>query len=136
MGSKGCWSNNVRSDPNFCISITHFDCSPGPITCFDSQEDYDQFWNNTLVGTPLQVLGSFTYQPDLDYFYSQVDAFQEQLDEFGKRCLESESGQYLAYIGTAAAVRDLLALSDYLNGPSSAVNFWVDSLMRVLVPSA
>jgi hypothetical protein len=101
---------------------------PGPISCFGSEDEYDEFWNNTLLRPRFQVRGNFTYQTDLDYFYSQVDNYETHLEALVDKCLQSESGQYLPYVGTAATVRDLLALSDCIDGPNSTIHYWVCAL--------
>lgn len=126
MGPERCWTDDVDSFRPFSNVTADFPTlSPGPITCFESQAEFDEFWNNTLVDMPFQVRGNFSDQTDLDFFYSQVDPFESQLDGLGKKCMESETGQFLQYVGTAATVRDLISLSDYLEGPDCGVHYWV-----------
>lgn len=124
MGSTWSRANDVRPNSQEYFHVTN-SFRPGPILCFNSTAEADEFWNNTLVEPQLQVRGNFTNQYDLDYFYSQVDPYEQQIKDLGQRCLESETGQYLPYVGTPAAVRDMLALSDELDGPNTTIHYWV-----------
>jgi pimeloyl-ACP methyl ester carboxylesterase len=48
----------------------------------------------------------------------------QKFQNLGTACLNSPSGQYLKYVGTAATARDLAALADALDGQNSQVNFY------------
>jgi hypothetical protein len=45
------------------------------------------------------------------------------LKELGRRCLEYSPDTF-QYIGTAAVVRDMIALHDVLEGSDKPLNFW------------
>jgi hypothetical protein len=49
-----------------------------------------------------------------------VDAL---LDELGQRCIQYSPDTF-QYIGTAAAVRDMVAMHDILEGSTKPINFW------------
>lgn len=130
MLAKQCMDHGRFS----CLKPAEPSCSPGKITCFDSEEAYTTFWNNTLVSPPLDVRGNFTEQTDIDYFYSQVPVLDALWPAFGQICLEGESGQYLPYVGTAATARDMVALASYLDGDDAPVNYWGKSWCIHLPP--
>ncbi|OCH90222.1 hypothetical protein OBBRIDRAFT_835209 [Obba rivulosa] len=44
-------------------------------------------------------------------------------EEYAKQCLR-DIGDLLQYAGTAASVRDLVAMADIIDGPGSPINFW------------
>ena len=97
--------------------------SPGDVLCFADGNDYTSFWNGTIELEGINMIGNFTDQQDIDALLSQADAMQQKYDELGVRCQQHSDGQYLRYIGTAATVRDLVAMVDALDGPGAPVNF-------------
>ena len=58
--------------------------------------------------------------PD-DEEVSRWYAVQEKLVEY---CLSKTNTSMLAYMGTAASARDLVAMADVFDGQGSPVNFW------------
>ena len=49
---------------------------------------------------------------------------QEKYEQVGQKCLHSSSGKFLKYLGTAAAVRDMVAMHDVLEGPDKPIVYW------------
>ncbi|KAI0369591.1 alpha/beta-hydrolase [Pilatotrama ljubarskyi] len=96
---------------------------PGDIFCFDSVPEFDAFWNGTIELSGIEMTGNFTDREDVKALLSQAGIMQEKHEELGRRCLEQPTGRYLKYVGTAATVRDLVALADALDGPQSPVNY-------------
>ena len=68
------------------------------------------------------MTGNFTDPADLVALRAQAPVMQEKYLELGKRCLETY-GENLKYLGTTAAVRDIVAMADVLDGRGSLVNF-------------
>ncbi|KAG8723385.1 hypothetical protein FRC11_002456, partial [Ceratobasidium sp. 423] len=91
--------------------------------CFATIEEQTTFWNGSFVPTGVEARGNFTRQADLDAFYEQVDVVDDILIRFGKQCVEYNPNA-LQYIGTAATVRDMVAMNDVLEGPDKAINYW------------
>ncbi|KAG8698244.1 hypothetical protein FRC09_007334 [Ceratobasidium sp. 395] len=91
--------------------------------CFSTGTEANQFWGNSLFRVGVEARGNFTDPADLQAFYAQEPDVDRQLIAFGQKCLQY-SPDTLQYIGTAAAVRDMVALHDYLEGPDKPVNFW------------
>ena len=48
---------------------------------------------------------------------------QKKYEEVGQKCLKSENGRYLQYLGTAAAVRDMVSIANVLDGPDAPINY-------------
>ena len=94
--------------------------SPGPINCFDSQDDYKSFWNGTLVDSPVNKYGFV----DGNFFDSQIDVMEERWKALGGVCLKHESGQFLPYVGTTATVRDLVAIAEHFDGKGCDINYY------------
>ncbi|KAF8703119.1 MEROPS serine peptidase family S33, partial [Rhizoctonia solani] len=67
--------------------------------CFKTAAEEAAFWEGTIPHAGLEARGNFTDQHDLDVFYEQ-------------------------YIGTAAAVRDMVAMHNILEGPDKPIDFW------------
>ena len=67
---------------------------------------------------------NFRDPKELDEFYSRVPETDAKLDEFGKRCLKSESGPYLKYVGTSSTIRDLVSLADKIVGPKQPIDYY------------
>ena len=78
--------------------------SPGTISCFSSLEEYNSFWNGTLVYPQVDIKYGFSDPSDLEYFNSQVDVMDERLKALGEVCLKHETGQFLPCVGTTATV--------------------------------
>ncbi len=97
--------------------------SPGEIRCFDSLQEYNAFFNGTIEFSGIDELGSFTNSVDIQHLLDQAADMQKKYDEVAKKCLSSSSRRYLKYIGAAAAVRDMVALADALDGPGAPVNY-------------
>lgn len=91
--------------------------------CFATAKDEWTFWNGTIPRAGLEARVGFAGQDDLDAFYGQVDYVDELLEQLGKRCIDYSPDTF-QYIGTAATVRDMVAMHDILEGPDKPVDFW------------
>ena len=91
--------------------------------CFDSPDDETAFFNGTIEQHGIEMTGNFTDPTDLATLRAQAPIMQDKYTELGRRCMKQPNGKYLPYIGTAATVRDLVALADALDGPGSSVNY-------------
>ena len=98
--------------------------SPGEIFCFDSAEEYTTFFNGTIELTGIEETGNFTDPADVDALLAQAPIMQKKYEELGQKCLNSPSGKYLKYIGTAAAVRDMVSIADAIDGPDVPINYF------------
>ena len=67
---------------------------------------------------------NFTDPKELDEFYSRVPETDTKLEEFGRRCLKSENGPYLKYVGTSSTIRDLVSLADKIVGPKQPIDYY------------
>ena len=118
------WCRNLLVSPFFSI----FWCSlkqprPGDIKCFDSLEDFQEFFNGTIQARGIEYLGNFTNQGDIDALFAQAESFQQKYEEAVQLCME-RNGDTLKYLGTSATVRDMVAMTDALDGPDSPINFY------------
>jgi hypothetical protein len=52
-----------------------------------------------------------------------VDEVDVLLEELGKRCVEFSPDTF-QYIGSAAAVRDMVAMHDILEGSEKPIDYW------------
>ena len=98
--------------------------SPGPINCFSSLDELESFWNGSLVLPRVDIKYGFSDPSDLAYFQSQVNNTDQKLQAFGEVCLKHESAQFLPYVGTAAAVRDVVAIAEYFDGQGCDINYY------------
>jgi hypothetical protein len=89
----------------------------------------------------VEARGNFTDQDELDSFFSKVNETDAKILEMGQKCLEAD-GAFLKYMGTvssciynlvilhhiiacqAAVVRDMVSLSDFLEGRGKQVHYW------------
>ncbi|KAI0743110.1 Alpha/Beta hydrolase protein [Daedaleopsis nitida] len=97
---------------------------PGEVHCFGSLEEYNTFFNRTIEPTGIEMYGNFTDETDLYNLYAQADTMEKKYTEVGKMCAQHSEGKHLKYMGTAATVRDMVALADVLDGPGSPVNLY------------
>lgn len=126
MGSKGCWPHNVSFCPYLFSALIYLtgSFSPGLINCFNSLDEYNKFWNGTLVYPEIDIKYGFSEPSDLAYFNSQVSVMDERWKALGEICLKHETGQYLPYVGTTATVRDLVAIAEYFDGKGCDINYY------------
>ncbi|EUC55050.1 hydrolase, putative [Rhizoctonia solani AG-3 Rhs1AP] len=92
------------------------------VRCFDSGTAERSFWNGSLRGTDLAIRNDFTDPAAREEFYSHIDEVDSTLIKFGKQCNSQTKGM-LKYVGTAATVRDMVALHDNLEG-NKPINYW------------
>ncbi|KAL1761686.1 TAP-like protein-domain-containing protein [Schizophyllum commune] len=97
---------------------------PKPPACFNTSDELAQFFAGTLEATGLDIKGKLTDDGQVDEFYSHVDEMEAKYRALGQRCAEAESGRILPYIGTAATVRDMVAMADYLDPGVQEINYW------------
>ncbi|KAH9889039.1 alpha/beta-hydrolase [Cubamyces lactineus] len=98
--------------------------TPGEVLCFDSLDEYTAFFNDTVELRGIEELDNFSNPADVDALFAQANTMQKKYEEVGQKCLQSPSGQYLKYIGTAATVRDMVAMADALESPDTPINYF------------
>ncbi|KAI0334224.1 hypothetical protein GY45DRAFT_1367746 [Cubamyces sp. BRFM 1775] len=97
---------------------------PGQAKCFDTEEEKKKFYARAS-----EELG---FVPAWD---NQTGFLREQTYEDAKywlrlqsmavaECVQKQNTTMLSYMGTAATVRDLVAMADFFDGPNSAINYW------------
>ncbi|CAE6371345.1 unnamed protein product [Rhizoctonia solani] len=91
--------------------------------CFTTWTEENSFWEGTIPRAGLEARGNFTNQDDIDAFYKQVPEVDRLLEELGKRCIEYSKDTF-QYIGTAAVVRDMIAMHDILEGSDKPIHYW------------
>lgn len=117
---------NSLPDPPFWYS-------PGDVICFSTYAEQFAFWDNTVVRSINETISTKFKDPkELDEFYSRVPETDDKLEEFGKRCLASDTGPYLEYIGTTSTIRDLVSLADKIVGPGQPIDFYAYSYATVI----
>ena len=69
---------------------------------------------------------------ELKEFYSRVLETNVKLEEFGQRCLASESGPYLKYVGTTSTIRDLVSFGDKIVESGQPIDYYGCSYETVI----
>ncbi|KAI0740983.1 hypothetical protein C8Q76DRAFT_853201 [Earliella scabrosa] len=114
------WDARGRGDELDGLTI------PGPMNCFPagSKTERNEFYTNAARELGFEP----TWNEDVEYSTLPTDeevsrwyAVQEKLVEY---CLSKTNTSMLAYMGTAASARDLVAMADVFDGSGSPVNFW------------
>ncbi|KAG9119040.1 hypothetical protein FRC07_006157 [Ceratobasidium sp. 392] len=93
------------------------------VECFATMEDARALWGHSLFWIGVEARGNFTDPADLQAFYDYVPGVDQELLAFGKQCLQYMPDTF-QYLGTAAVVRDMVAMHDYLEGPDKPINYW------------
>ncbi|KAI0709174.1 Alpha/Beta hydrolase protein [Earliella scabrosa] len=98
--------------------------TPGDTQCFESAEEYNAFFNGTIEMNGITYTGNFTNSTDVQNLLSQAPSFEEKYEQVGQKCLNGSNGDFLQYMGTAATVRDMVAIADVLDGPDAPINYF------------
>ncbi|KAL1759042.1 Alpha/Beta hydrolase protein [Schizophyllum commune] len=98
--------------------------TPGPPTCFDSDDDWEALFNGTLEVTGIEIRGNLTDGDQIDELYSHVDEMEEKYKTLGESCAKAESGKTLPYLGSAAGARDMVAMAEYFDPGVQEINYW------------
>ncbi|RDX49560.1 alpha/beta-hydrolase [Lentinus brumalis] len=109
----------ISWDPRGVGNLT----TPGEIFCFDSLAQYTTFFNGTIEITGIEETGNFTDPADVKTLLRQAPIMQKKYNEVGQKCLRSSSSKFLKYMGTAAAVRDMVSIANVLDGPDAPINY-------------
>ncbi|KAG9092827.1 hypothetical protein FS749_015411 [Ceratobasidium sp. UAMH 11750] len=91
--------------------------------CFATGTEENAFWEGTIPRAGLEARGNFTDPGDLKAFYDQVPEVDSLLHDLGQKCL-AYSPDTFQYVGSAATVRDLVALHDYMEGTDKPIDYW------------
>lgn len=98
--------------------------SPGEVSCFNSWDEYYEFWDGTILVPGFDVRGNFSDSSDIDRFYSMTTSLEEGFAKFKAQCDGNRNGQFLEYVGTPATVRDMVALADALEPNTQLINYY------------
>ncbi|KAL1688662.1 Alpha/Beta hydrolase protein [Schizophyllum commune] len=98
--------------------------TPGDVRCFDSVDEQVAYGNGSLLQNfPVDPTNALLDADDVADFYSHMNETDALYKVFGKQCVERR-GDVLKYLGTAAAVRDMVALADYLEPERKEINYY------------
>ncbi|KAL1660733.1 Alpha/Beta hydrolase protein [Schizophyllum commune] len=98
--------------------------TPEAPSCFSTPTDKIEFFKGTLEATGIDIKGNLSDYDQIDELYSHVEEMEAKYVELGKRCAQGEKGKTLPYLGTAATVRDMVALADVLDPGVDEINYW------------
>ncbi|KAH9923439.1 alpha/beta-hydrolase [Epithele typhae] len=96
--------------------------NPGNILCFDTIDEVSDIFSGSVTANGAEYTGNFTDSGDLERFFGQVDIVQQKYEEIGQRCLD-KYGDTLKFLGSAYTARDLVAMTDAIEGAGSPINF-------------
>ena len=77
-----------------------------------------------MVLPQMDVRGAFELQSDVDALYAQVATMDAKFQAWADLCSQHPTGQYMPYVSTTAAVRDMVSLANYLEGNDTLINYW------------
>ncbi|KAH9889360.1 hypothetical protein C8Q73DRAFT_793565 [Cubamyces lactineus] len=104
--------------------------TPGHNRCFDSAEDRDEFYRQASKELGMEP---GPWGERVEYLRARTAADAQNWLRLQSRMVETCiarqratecSDTVLRYVGTAATVRDMVAMADAFDGPGSAVHFW------------
>ncbi|KAI0718813.1 hypothetical protein C8T65DRAFT_706716 [Cerioporus squamosus] len=78
--------------------------------------------NGTIELTGIEETGNFTDPTDVQTLLAQGPTMQKKY-ESSDRMLKFSSGKYLKYVGTSAAVRDMVSIANVLDGADAPINY-------------
>ena len=86
-------------------------------------EDYNALFNGTIEFTGIAETGNFTNPADVAELLAQAPSMQKKYEQLAQYCVK-EHGENLKYLGTAAAVRDIVSMADAVDGPDAPINYF------------
>ncbi|RPD55343.1 alpha/beta-hydrolase [Lentinus tigrinus ALCF2SS1-6] len=119
LGFSGGVYDVISWDPRGVGNLT----VPGEVFCFDDFAEYTAFFNGTIELTGIEETGNFTDPADINALLAQAPIMQKKYEQLAQKCMQSPSGKFLKYIGTAAAVRDIVSIANALDGPDAPINY-------------
>ncbi|KAL7277698.1 hypothetical protein ACG7TL_008632 [Trametes sanguinea] len=97
---------------------------PGAFTCFNSVAKKRAFYLETSAELGIEPVWDEGMNFQQEQTYEDAQNWLLLQSKMVEHCLKKQSTTSLKYVGTAAAVRDIISFADYLDGPGSKVNFW------------
>jgi hypothetical protein len=77
----------------------------------------------TLAPQGIETTARFSDPQVLSDFMALEPFYDAWYTKFGQACL-TRHGDSLKYVGTAATVRDMVAIADIVDGPDKPINYW------------
>ncbi|KAL1745844.1 Alpha/Beta hydrolase protein [Schizophyllum fasciatum] len=98
--------------------------TPGPINCFESEDEYTAFYNDSLLlEFNVNPRHALLDSKDAEKFYSRMNETDGIYKKYGELCTQ-RAGDVLPYVGTAATVRDMVAIADVLEPDTKEINYY------------
>ncbi|KAI0687529.1 hypothetical protein C8Q76DRAFT_803480 [Earliella scabrosa] len=98
--------------------------------CFENAPERTKFYKRTfrqkLVYEPEWIEDGTVTWSDLQG-PEDVRMFLRAQEELIKHCLDKMNPALLKHVGTAATVRDLVAMADVFDGPDAPINLWTEA---------
>ncbi|QRV92091.1 alpha/beta hydrolase family protein [Ceratobasidium sp. AG-Ba] len=93
--------------------------------CFASEQEESAFWEDSVLHPGLEAPGKFESQADIEEFLRLAQPADQTLSQLGEMC-KQRVDTTLPYVGTAATVRDMIAIHNALGGSDSTgkINYW------------
>lgn len=125
-GSYDIVTWEMRGSPNYARPSNHTVFPPSP-RCFLNHTEESAFWRKreTVPDMPPQNMSTFEYRSN----YGFIGNRYQKTKKHNEKCLSTQQESYphlpyFEYMGTAATVRDLVALADTIQGYGQPINFW------------
>ena len=97
---------------------------PGVISCFKSDDEYAAVYNGSLIKDfSVDPTNALLQPEDVKAFYDRMDGTDRRFKQYGDLCTKN-AGDALKYVGTAATVRDMVAIADYLEPDRKEINYY------------
>ncbi|KIJ54045.1 hypothetical protein M422DRAFT_775291 [Sphaerobolus stellatus SS14] len=90
---------------------------------FETIDEFNSFVANSFFTDGFEARGNLSHPEDLQRFFASVPAADDLITRLSQKCAQANGG-FLKYMGTPSVVRDILAISDCLEGPGKLVNFY------------
>lgn len=130
-GSYDIVSWDMRGSSGHVMSFNISTFPPSP-RCFVNQTEESELWwkYQPIDETDLPPRNMSTYK--YRSTYRDVSEYYQKTKKHHEKCLSTQlehytNVPYFEYLGTAATVRDLIALADEIQGPGLPINLWAVS---------
>ncbi|KAH9893341.1 hypothetical protein C8Q73DRAFT_528560 [Cubamyces lactineus] len=97
---------------------------PSQVKCFGTADERNEFYRGASAALGIEPPWGNRMEFVREQTYEDAKHWLRLQSMVVEKCVQKQNTTLLSYMGTAATVRDLVAMAEAFDGPGSLVNFW------------